>query len=485
MKSLAISIALLVVASSAPAMSARTAGERPSENVVVADVARAPGKLGLVGHDPLLFRGMNAALAIHKGHAYVGSRTDGLHPNAGVMVVDVRDPKAPEVVGQIGPPNEGNIGETSREMRVWPEQDLLIVLNLASNCSFIIHACSPTQLVGDDNYRFYDISDPASPELVAEYRPSLNPHEFFLWTDPKDRDRALLYQSTPAAGTKVLITDISGVAKGRFDEVATFETIIPNPETDNRLHSMSITPDGDRMHIAALGGGYLEADTSQVAAGKRKPKIRLITNMAKHPSWGDPGAHSTVPFFGRDYVLATDEVYGYIPGLLPDHGCPWGWVRIIDIRNHIAPKVISQFKLPENTKEFCDSPADNDPIRNSTASYSAHNPTLTPNVALITWHSGGLQALDLSDPAKPRQLAEFRPDPLPAVTQEDPALSSGRDKVVMWSFPIIYKGLIYVVDVRNGLYILDYKGPHAKEISSVDFLEGNSNLGDSLRYGRR
>ena len=61
-------------------------------------------------------------------------------------------------------------------------------------------------------------------------------------------------------------------------------------------------------------------------------------------------------------------------------------------------------------------------------------------------------------------------------------LSSGRDKVVMWSYPVIKDGLIYVTDVRNGLYILRYTGPHASEVAGVEFLEGNSNLGDALRF---
>ncbi len=51
----------------------------------------------------------------------------------------------------------------------------------------------------------------------------------------------------------------------------------------------------------------------------------------------------------------------------------------------------------------------------------------------------------------------------------------------MWSYPIISNGLIYVVDIRNGLYILQYRGPHAGEVMHTHFLEGNSNLGDALR----
>ena len=73
------------------------------------------------------------------------------------------------------------------------------------------------------------------------------------------------------------------------------------------------------------------------------------------------------------------------------------------------------------------------------------------------------------------------PEPLPVVQTEDPLLSSGPDKVVMWSFPIIVDGLIYVVDLRNGLYILRYRGPHADEVARVKFLDGNSNTGDVQR----
>lgn len=66
---------------------------------------------------------------------------------------------------------------------------------------------------------------------------------------------------------------------------------------------------------------------------------------------------------------------------------------------------------------------------------------------------------------------------------EDPALSRGGNKVVFWSYPIIRDGLIYCIDIRNCLYILKYTGPHADEVASIKFLEGNSNLGDAVRLG--
>ncbi len=74
--------------------------------------------------------------------------------------------------------------------------------------------------------------------------------------------------------------------------------------------------------------------------------------------------------------------------------------------------------------------------------------------------------------------------PLSTVATEDPALNRGPNKVTMWSYPIIRNGLIYVIDIRNGLYILRYTGPHWFQAAGIHFLEGNSNLGDAVRLTR-
>jgi len=203
----------------------------------------------------------------------------------------------------------------------------------------------------------------------------------------------------------------------------------------------------------------------------------VLTAPKDAPKWEGPGAHSAVKLFDKDWVFVTDEVYGEALRALGGHGCPWGWVRMIDISNPAKPKVKAQYRLEQNHEDYCTTD-----IPRPSSSYSAHNPTLTEHLAFLTWHSGGLQVIDISNPAKPKQAAVFVPDPLLFVLQEDPALSAGQDKVVMWSYPVIKNGLIYVIDLRNGLYILEYKGPFAKEVSNTGFLEGNSNLGDALRF---
>lgn len=432
--------------------------------------------LELVGHSPLGNRGMNAALALHEGVAYVGSRTDGKLDNAtsaGVLVVDVTDPTRPQVVDEIGLPHQGQQGQTSRELRVWPEQDLLVVMNLGSNCSELIHVCSVVK--ANDQFDFYDVSDPRRPVHVSTFDPTMNPHEFFLWVDPTDRDRALLWVSGTSSNNFYAV-DVSGWRDGEFAELALSDVESPG----GSLHSMTPTFDGRETHLANLTGGMAVLDTRELARGRvEAPRVRAVTPAERAPTWPGEGAHSAVPLPGQDVSLVTDEVYGDALAALGDHGCPWGWMRLLDTSDPTAPTVLSEFRLPVNEEEFCATD-----VPRPSSSYSAHNPTVTGDLALVSWHAAGLRVVDVSDPTAPVQTGAFVPEPLDLVVTEDPALTAGQDKVAFWSFPIVRDGLIYVVDIRNGLYVLRYTGPKAREVQRLSFLEGNSNVGDARRLAR-
>jgi hypothetical protein len=437
-----------------------------------------------VGHEPLLNRGMNAAIAVHGDYAYIGSRTDGSHPGAptgGIMVVDISDPSDPELVGG---PFDAKPSESSRELRVWQSQEILIVLN--TNCGgATAHLCVTPSI---NNFRFYDISgaNATHPRLITEMEE--HTHEFFLWVDPSNPERALIFGGSAGSTCAMHVCpfsvwDISGVADGEAP-ITLFSGLdgFPQLPTDSgppSLHSLSISNDGSRAYFALLQGGFAVVDVSDFAAGRPNPQPRPITLNEARPTWPGPGAHSAIKFWRRNWVYVSDEVYGTATGA--GHGCPWGWARMIDISDPQSPTVESEYRIPENDPATC---ATWNPPRTS---YSAHNPTLTPHIAFSTWHSGGFQAIGIEHPRKPYQLAEFFPDPLDQVTFEDPRLSSDPDtgrheKVVMWSYPIIKDGLIYMVDLRNGLYVLKYEGKFAPEVDRIGFLEGNSNQGDALCF---
>ena len=455
---------------------------------------RPQGSFKQVGHDPLRNRGMNAAIAVHKDYAYVGSRTDGGHvgqPQGGLMVVNIAQPSNPRLAAG---PLDPRPGESTRELRVWREKDMLIVLNTNCGVGPGLHHCTVPSI---SNIRFYDIKgrNAERPRLLHEFK--VDTHEFFLWEDPKDADRALIFagNASSTCGTRggapscpFSVWDISAVPSGGAPATLysgpypyTRYPAAPEPvlKPTGGLHSLTISNDGSEAFFALLTGGFAIADVSDFADGDPFPAPRPITRNDARPTWAGPGAHSAVRLWGRDWAWVSDEVYGSATG--PDHGCPWGWARMIDVSDPHAPAVKAEYREPENDPETC---ATWNPPRTS---YSAHNPTLTPSIAFSTWHSSGLQAVSVTDPRRPYQLAEFTPKPLKSVLLEDGRLSSDADtgrneKVVMWSYAVVKDGLIYVVDLRNGLYVLQYRGPHAAEVDRIRFLDGNSNQGDALCF---
>ncbi len=466
--SLIIALAFVVVAG-------LPAGARARDPDLARGGIRASANFELVGHHALLGRGMNAALAIYRNFLYVGSRTDASdtcvpaagvprsggcpHERPNVLILDIADPGYPRLVGEIGPPHEGVVGLTSRELRVWPQEKLLVV---------------DTRVLWESdrrpNIRFYDISGPnaANPQLVSTYRPSVEPHEMFLWIDPQDPARAFLFMSVYSGSVDepaVIVTDISGAREGTFEEVATLDTTGSFSEEDRTNffiagHSISVSPDGTRGYLAYWGGTFLVLDTSDIASGVPDPELRLVTPLANRPTWPNPATHSAVKVPGSDVVITTEELYGDYddvndpPG--NSSGCPWGWARLIDVSDEVRPVVVGEYQVVENTEAYCRSLAGQDPDNTTYTSYSTHDLTVLPKLAFISWHAAGLQAVSIADPSRPVQAGFFVPEPLRSVTTEDPALSRGLNRVVMWSYPIIRKGLIYVVDIRNGLYILRY-----------------------------
>jgi hypothetical protein len=462
------------------------ADARPSKRARVAHGER--GSLRRVGHEPLRNRGMNAAIAIHEDYAYIGSRTDGGHESGlhgGILVVDISKPSRPKLVAG---PLDANPGESSRELRVWQSQDVLIVLNTNCGVGPTLHHCTVPSI---SNIRFYDIAgrNAKRPQLLNQF--DVDTHEFFLWEDPKDPERALIFAGSAGSNCTIRggspscpfsVWDISQVVDGQapvtlYSGEYPYAALADKPR--GGLHSLTVSNDGSRAYYALLTGGFAIVDVSAFAAGTPGAQPIAITTNEARPVWAGPGAHSAAKLWGRDWAWVSDEVYGTATGA--GHGCPWGWTRMFDISDPTAPTLEAEYREPENDPSTC---AAWNPPRTS---YSAHNPTLTPHIGFSTWHSGGMQAVSLARPDAPYQLAEFLPKPLRKVDLEDPRLSSDPDtgrneKVVMWSYAIIKDGLIYVVDLRNGLYVLEYSGPFDDEVQDARYLDGNSNQGDALCY---
>ena len=415
------------------------------------------GRLEIVGHHDLGALGIRSAIAAVDDYVYVGSRND----RKGIQIVDVSDPSNPALVGEVGPPNAGIAGMSTRELRIVPSRNLLIVLNL--RCSPDLHGCGgPGE---GESLKFFDISDRRAPVLLSTYavngtmfRPR-SPHEFFVWSDDT---RVLVYVTAPPSSPSLEVIDATDPSAPT--QLAAWDPamagLVKHAGGDDILHSISISDDGTRAYLSHQQSGLLVADVSAL------PAITLVTPPDKALTWEPAltmGPHSAVPMQGRDLLVVTEEIYPMPFGT----GCPWGHLHVVDMADPTALVQVGELGLPENDPSYCATPRPN-------ITYTAHNVTTTEDLALVTWYAGGLQAIDVSDPTQPFQLAELRPEPLASVAVEDPAL--GGAPIEMWSYPIIKDGLIYVVDARNGLYVLSYHGRWAEQIAHVTFREGNSNL---------
>ncbi len=83
-----------------------------------------------------------------------------------------------------------------------------------------------------------------------------------------------------------------------------------------------------------------------------------------------------------------------------------GWSRLIDLSDPAHPFITGEYMIDQDQLSFCGSSLDT-PIAEKFRSFSSHNPTVLRNLAIVGWHSGGVQAIDISDPANPAQGGSF------------------------------------------------------------------------------
>jgi hypothetical protein len=306
---------------------------------------------------------------------------------------------------------------------------------------------------GVNRFDFYRWdSDCTHPSAVGSFDfGAAAPHEFFLWRDPSAPDRVLLFTTMFGGGQPELrVVDASDPAQpqpaGSWQSPA------------GPLHSISVDTDGRHAYLSLWTAGIAVADVGDFTAGRANPQVRLLTPMGSFLA-APPGGnvHSAVAAPSGRFIITTDERY--------PPACPYGPARLVDAGDPVHLRVISVLSAPENDAATC--------RQSPVGTYTSHNLTLTPNLAVVTWYSSGLQVFDTSDPAHPARMAEYRPTfGLPGSL--DPQL--GSTQAMSWSYPILRDGLIHFADINQGLMIVRYRGPHEEEIASTGFAEGNSNL---------
>ena len=400
------------------------------------------------------------------------------------MIVDARNPADPKTAGMMAPPLEGNPQESSRELRVWRSQEILIVLH--TNCGgATAHLC---QQPNRSSMKFYDISgdNATNPQLLlpehARHARVLHlggPEEPEARADVRGhRGRQLRHLRHLAAAERG-----PGHARARAACSSGTHGFAAPPQSGSGIHSFSVSNDGKRAYFALLTRGFGVTDVSDFTdTDPATNTYRLVTPSANRVTWPGPGAHSAIKLWNKDGSTSPTRSTARSTGA--GHGCPWGWTRFIDIKDETRPAVVEEYRLPENEPLSC---ATFNPPRTS---YSAHNPTLTPNIAFSTWHSGGLQAMDISDPTNvdPARRVQARAAGrrwtsrtrgCPTTASCPAAATTGRD--------VELPGDPGRADLRPSTCATASTSSSTtartqQEVADIKFLEGNSNQGDALCF---
>ena len=415
----------------------------------------------LVGHTDLGKRGVNSPIAVAGRCVYVGDRYD----QHGIAVVDAKNPAKPKQVGTIAPQK----GSTQRELRADVGLGLLVVMTYSTNG------------VGSTtgNYlKVYDIRTCTRPVLLStvDFGPR-SPHEFFLWKDPKHAGRALAYITFTIYSPDLVVYDLTDPKAPAIAAVYDLAVDGARPfgafdSSGGYLHSLSVSDDGTRAYLGTWDWGLYVADTSTLA--ERSPGAVVPIGA---PATYLGNVHGGVKVPGKPYAVAVQEGYAgvFTPGVATS-GCPFGWLRMVDLSIESAPRLTGgEFKLRENDCEIS---------KKLNGTFTSHNQTLFPDVALVPWYGGGLRAIDISDPAAPVEAGAFVPKKTFEPEARDTRLyfkSFDRWVGAMWSYPVVQNGLIYVVDIDLGLFILKYTGRWSDEVKRAEFVEGNS---APSRYGK-
>ena len=421
----------------------------------------------LVGQTDLGGRGMNSPLAVAGRCAYVGDRSYAKVPRkgAGVAIVDVVNPAKPTRVGTI----PARPDTTQRELRADLGLGLLVVMDYSTQLG---SALSSRDSYSGNDLQIYDISkDCRKPRLVSTYDFGVRaPHEFFLWKDPKHAGRVLAYVTTTIYGPDLTVLDLTAPATPKVvsaytapqQEASGTEDTVNTLNPSSYIHSISVSDDGTKAYVGGWDYGTYVLDTSGLADPAGIPVMRPAS---LRPLDYGANVHGTVAVPGHTSAVMVQEEYANA-----GRSCPFGWLRMADLSDPANPRLAGAYKLPEN---------DCSKAQAANGTFTAHNQTAFPSVTLLTWYSGGLRAVDTTNPNKPVEAGFFVPKTAEAPVERDgrlffPGSKNDKRTGAMWSYPVVQNGLVYVVDIDLGLFVLRYTGPHAAEVTKASFVEGNS-----------
>jgi len=347
----------------------------------------------------------------------------------GVRIVDVSNPSAPVQVGSLA------CHAPQNDVTVWGHFVFLSVdrPQTSAGCDSQDEQI-PRDPAGFEGIRIVDVSNPASPQLVASVPTDCGSHTNTLIPDVA-HNRVLLYVSSYALGPgphcgkgaeadplhrKISIVEVPLDAPQSAKVIATPRVDapewIPAPHVSAGIGCHDVTvflP----LHLAAascMSEGQIWDIRNPLA-----PRVLFHIRNKQVFFW-----HSAAFTWDGKYVVFGDEDF---PGSCndPTHDFS-GRIWIYRTASPTAP--IASFTIPrKQPHEVC----------------SAHLFSFVPvqgrYLLASSWYEGGTDVIDMTDPKKPHELASFDPE--------------ANDWAAYW-----YDGSVYASDFNRGLDVLGLTG---------------------------
>ncbi|MBO0705925.1 MAG: hypothetical protein J2P39_11440 [Candidatus Dormibacteraeota bacterium] len=362
-----------------------------------------------------------------------------------LTVVDVSDPRRPEVVRTLDLPHQD---VRSNSLSVSASGELLAVAYQVRRPGL--------QPAGVE---LFDISTPAEPRSVGFFDTS-GPYSrgtHFVWLVG---ERAYIATGlpdfepvNPLDDQIVVVLDVADPARpreaGRWwlpgtrrGDTEAAPVRHPVHDMGHRAHNVNVYPSRpDRAYVGYLDAGVVILDLEDPS------KPRLVSRLDYHPPL--PGfTHTVLPLLERGLLAVTDEA---VIDDLGDHPKKL-WVMDGSCETNVVP--IATAPLPP-VEEF----------RGRGGRFGAHNvhendPTPTAwhseDVLIGAFFGAGVRAYDIRDPFQPREIGHLMP-PAPA-----DAVAAGGPSAPWAQMNDVYvdeRGLIYAIDrFAGGLYVIELTG---------------------------
>jgi hypothetical protein len=403
--------------------------------------AAKPGtsmRLQKIGHaDP--HEGFTGDVFGHRGYAYLSSWHGVSCPADGVRVYDVHKPAKPKRVSTFA-----EAATQPKLKRTWTEKT--IVQHVATSSFKGELAVVSFQGCGGNTFQgfgLYDVTKPAAPkELSLVPLSPRGSHE--IWLQPKG-NRAYVYTAIPRSELisspdydfqtqraetpgkpDFRIFDVTDPAHpvqvgewGAWKELGIKPWDGRGGFSANFVHSVMTNASATRAYLSYWDLGTVILDISNPA------HPRYLGRTPATDAQGD--AHSIALAKNGKVLIETHETIDGRPTLF-------------DISNPARPTKLSDFRLPGQP-----------PANNFTG--GVHDAKVLGNRAYFSWYSRGVVAADISNPRKPKLLAQFKP---PFSVDVDHVLCAADECRLMWG---VYATKSYVLasDMLSGLWVLRLK----------------------------